>query len=157
RVQGQAEDPEHKSDDQRGEAPLGVQAPVEDAEHEHREDRRGEVALHALEIVVRPTCALDHGNPQKAAHHHHAGGGAPHPNQMMPSTGTRPVFASARAIKPGMMKMNTGNNFKYAAKMLPRRAVRSFFALRARCTMYWSVHQYHRPMMGAQSSMPGHG
>ena len=23
--------------------------------------------------------------------------------------------------------------------------------------MYWSVHQYHNPMMGAQRSMPGHG
>ena len=41
--------------------------------------------------------------------------------------------------------------------MLPRRAVVSSGAPRARCTMYWSVHQYHRPMMGAQNSMPSHG
>ena len=76
---------------------------------------------------------------------------------MTPSPGTLPVFASASAIRPGMMKMNTGNSFRYAAKMLPRRAVRSSLALRARCTMYWSVHQYHKPIIGAHSSMPGHG
>ena len=41
--------------------------------------------------------------------------------------------------------------------MLPRRAIVSFGAPRARWTMYWSVHQYQRPMIGAQISMPGHG
>ena len=41
--------------------------------------------------------------------------------------------------------------------MLPRRAICSFGAPRARCTMYWSVHQYHRPMIGAQKSMPSQG
>ena len=41
--------------------------------------------------------------------------------------------------------------------MLPRRAVCSFGAPKARCTMYWSVHQYHRPMTGAQIAMPSQG
>ncbi len=41
--------------------------------------------------------------------------------------------------------------------MLPRRAVRWSGAPSARWTMYWSVHQYHRPMIGAQISMPGQG
>ena len=41
--------------------------------------------------------------------------------------------------------------------MLPRRATVWFGAPRARWTMYWSVHQYHRPMIGAQKSMPSHG
>ena len=39
--------------------------------------------------------------------------------------------------------------------MLPRRATVSFGAPRARWTMYWSVHQYQSPMIGAQISMPG--
>jgi hypothetical protein len=73
------------------------------------------------------------------------------------SSGTLPVLASARQVMPGMIKMNTGSSFRKAAKMLPRRASRSLGAPRARWTMYWSVHQYHRPMMGAQRSMPGHG
>ena len=30
-------------------------------------------------------------------------------------------------------------------------------APRARCTMYWSVHQYQRPMIGAQMAMPSQG
>ena len=30
-------------------------------------------------------------------------------------------------------------------------------AASVRCTMYWSVHQYHSPTMGAAKSMPGHG
>ncbi len=41
--------------------------------------------------------------------------------------------------------------------MLPRRAICSFGAPRARCTIYWSVHQYHRPMIGAQMAMPSQG
>src|SRR5450756_1770303 len=41
--------------------------------------------------------------------------------------------------------------------MLPRRAVCSLGAPRARCTMYWSVHQYQRPMTGAQMAMPSQG
>ena len=41
--------------------------------------------------------------------------------------------------------------------MLPRRATCSFGAPNARWTIYWSVHQYHRPMTGAQMAMPSHG
>ena len=53
--------------------------------------------------------------------------------------------------------MKTGSSLSIPAKMLPRRASVSFRAPRARCTMYWSVHQYQRPMIGAQRSIPGHG
>jgi len=53
--------------------------------------------------------------------------------------------------------MNTGSSFRYDAKMVPRRASRSLGAPSARCTMYWSVHQYQRPTMGAQTSIPSHG
>jgi hypothetical protein len=58
---------------------------------------------------------------------------------------------------PGMMKMKTGSSFRNAANNLPRRASRSLGAPRARCTMYWSVHQYQSPMMGAQKSIPSQG
>ncbi len=58
---------------------------------------------------------------------------------------------------PGMMKMNTGRSFKNEAKIAPRRASRSPGAPRARWTMYWSVHQYQRPMTGAQNSMLSQG
>ncbi len=58
---------------------------------------------------------------------------------------------------PGTMKMNTGSSFMKAAAMLPRRAIVSFGAASARCTMYWSVHQYHRPTIGAQNNMPSQG
>ena len=76
---------------------------------------------------------------------------------MTPSAGTLPVRASASPIIPGMMKIHTGKSFKYAAKMDPRRACCSFGAASARCTMYWSVVQYHRPTIGAQKSIPSHG
>src|SRR2546427_415251 len=33
--------------------------------------------------------------------------------------GARPVFASARAMRPGMMKMNTGSSFEHAAQLVP--------------------------------------
>ncbi len=55
------------------------------------------------------------------------------------------------------MNRYTGNSFRNAAKMLPRRATLSFGAPSARCTIYWSVHQYHSPMTGAQIAMPSHG
>ena len=41
--------------------------------------------------------------------------------------------------------------------MLPRRATFSLGAPRARWTMYWSVHQYHNPITGAQIAMPSQG
>ena len=68
-----------------------------------------------------------------------------------------PLLAKAKQIMPGMMKMNTGRSFKNAAKIVPRRARFSSRAPRARCTMYWSVHQYHMPMIGAQKSIPSQG
>lgn len=52
------------------------------------------------------------------------------------NSGTRPVFASATLIIPGMMKMKTGRSLRYAAKIAPRRASRSLGAPRARWTMY---------------------
>jgi hypothetical protein len=73
------------------------------------------------------------------------------------SSGTLPLFASAKHINPGMRKRYTGKSFRNAAKILPRRAMVSFGAPSARCTMYWSVHQYHKPMIGAQNSIPSHG
>ena len=73
------------------------------------------------------------------------------------SPGARPVRASASAIMPGTMKMNTGISLRNAAKIVPRLASRSLGAPRVRCTMYWSVHQYQSPMIGAQKSMPSQG
>ena len=70
---------------------------------------------------------------------------------------TCPVLARAKQSMPGMMKMKTGSSFRNAAKMVPRRASRSLGAPRARWTMYWSVHQYHKPTIGAQNSMPNQG
>jgi hypothetical protein len=66
-------------------------------------------------------------------------------------------LARASAIIPGTMKMKTGSSLRKAAKMVPRRASVWFGAPRVRCTMYWSVHQYHSPTMGAQNSIPSHG
>src|ERR1022692_1451054 len=60
-------------------------------------------------------------------------------------------------MRPGMMNRYTGDSLRNAAKILPRRATASLGAPKARCTMYWSVHQYHRPITGAQNSMPSHG
>jgi hypothetical protein len=81
----------------------------------------------------------------------------PEASTMVSRPGARPVRARATAIMPGTMKMNTGRSLSSAAKVVPRRASRSLGALSVRCTMYWSVHQYHRPMIGAQKSMPSHG
>ena len=53
--------------------------------------------------------------------------------------------------------MKTGSSLRKAAKIVPRRASRSSGAPSVRWTMYWSVHQYQRPMIGAQKSMPSHG
>ena len=86
-----------------------------------------------------------------------AGIATPCASTITPSPGTLPVRASASAIMPGMMKMNTGSSFRKAAKIVPRRASVSFGAPSVRWTMYWSVHQYQRPMIGAQNSMPSHG
>ena len=68
-----------------------------------------------------------------------------------------PLLARAKAIMPGMMKMKTGRSLSIAAAIEPRRASCSFWAERTRWTMYWSVHQYHSPMTGAQNSIPIQG
>ncbi len=52
------------------------------------------------------------------------------------SVPSAPFMARAKQIIPGMMKIKTGRSFRRAAKMLPRRASRSFGAPRVRCTMY---------------------
>jgi len=53
-----------------------------------------------------------------------------------PSAGTLPLFASAKQMSPGIMNRYTGDNFRNAAKIEPRRATLSFGAPSARCTMY---------------------
>jgi len=68
-----------------------------------------------------------------------------------------PLLARAKAMMPGMMKMKTGRSLKKAAAIEPRRASVSLLALSVRWTMYWSVHQYQRPTIGAQKSMPIQG
>src|SRR5678815_852675 len=72
-------------------------------------------------------------------------------------SGLIPLFANAKQIIPGMIKRKTGVSFKKAANIEPRLASFSFGAPSIRCTIYWSVHQYHNPIMGAQSNMPGQG
>src|SRR5438093_1347394 len=63
RIHRQAEHAEHEADEQGGQTPLGIEPPVEDAEHEHRENRGSEIPLHALEIVIQPASSLDDGDP----------------------------------------------------------------------------------------------
>src|SRR5690348_5371703 len=60
-------------------------------------------------------------------------------------------------MSPGTMNRYTGESFRNEAKIEPRLATSSFGAPSARCTMYWSVHQYHKPIIGAQNSIPSHG
>src|SRR5436309_9900604 len=64
---------------------------------------------------------------------------------------------NAEAIIPGNTKMNTGRIFRKPAKMVPRRAAVTFFAASTRCTMCWSVHQYHTPRIGAPNTTPVQG
>src|SRR5262245_44210418 len=56
-----------------------------------------------------------------------------------------------------MMNKYTGKSLRNDAKIAPRRATLSLGAPNARCTMYWSVHQYHKPIIGAQINMPTQG
>src|ERR1019366_7932242 len=78
-------------------------------------------------------------------------------SKLAASSGTLPLLTKAKQIRPGMMNRYTGKSLRKEAKMQPRRAVASLGASRARWTMYWSVHQYHKPMTGAQMAMPSHG
>ena len=68
-----------------------------------------------------------------------------------------PFLLNAKAIIPGIRKRNTGSSFRYAPKMAPRRACFISLPERTRCTMYWSVHQYQKPMMEEPISAPSHG
>ena len=177
--------------------PGRVDALDEHAEEEHAEDRRRQVALHALQVLVQAARALDDRDPREADQHHHHGRDAADPHQLRlrragpelavevdreqrragvedagqrahergqqsgdddaaharsaaraaPSAETPPApaagstwpsgptsidkpgdpgrsCASASAIMPGMMKMNTGSSLRKAAKMVPRRASR---------------------------------
>src|SRR5438128_356014 len=63
----------------------------------------------------------------------------------------------AAAMTPGNTKMNTGRIFKNPAKMVRVRGALTFFAASTRCTMCWSVHQYHTPRIGAPNTMPVQG
>ena len=78
------------------------------------------------------TCCTRSGNEACAAD----GTTLPAPSTRTPSSGTRPVRANASAIMPGTMKMNTGSSLRNAAKIVPRRASRSFGAPSVRWTMY---------------------
>ena len=48
---------------------------------------------------------------------------------------------------PGTRKMNTGVSLKKPARMAPRRDCCWFLPASTRWTMYWSVHQYQKPMI----------
>ena len=58
RVDHHAEDAQHEADHHRGEAALGVEPLEEHAEEEDHEDRRGQVALHRLQVFVQAVRAL---------------------------------------------------------------------------------------------------
>ena len=64
---------------------------------------------------------------------------------------------SAAAIIPGSTKMNTGRIFRNPANTVPVRASLTLRAASTRCTMCWSVHQYHTPRIGAPNTMPVQG
>ena len=68
-----------------------------------------------------------------------------------------PFCIKAKAITPGIKKINTGSNFRYPAKRAPFRALVMSFADKARCTIYWSVHQYQIPNIGAPNNIPVQG
>ena len=53
--------------------------------------------------------------------------------------------------------MNTGSSLRNPAEIVPRRASLALRAASTRCTMYWSVHQYHTPRIGAPNTMPVQG
>src|SRR4029078_5501914 len=72
-------------------------------------------------------------------------------------SGFIPLFANAKHIIPGIINKKTGVSFKKPAKMVPRLACLSSRAPRILWTIYWSVHQYHKQMIGAHNNMAGHG
>ena len=74
--------PSAKPDDQRREAAGGVEPLHEDAEEEHRGDRRRQVRLDALQVFVEPARALDDRNPEQRDEHHHGRGDAADPHEL---------------------------------------------------------------------------
>ena len=68
-----------------------------------------------------------------------------------------PVLLSASARTPGSTKRNSGSCFSHAPRMVPRRALAMPLAASTRCTMNWSVHQYHTARIGAPNRMPVQG
>ena len=68
-----------------------------------------------------------------------------------------PLIFKVSAMIPGIRNRNTGNNFNTAPKIVPRRPSFIFLAVNARCTMYWSVHQYQIPTIVLVINSEGHG
>ena len=64
RIDRQAEQAQEEPDDKCRQAAGAVQAFPEHAQEEHDEDRRRQVGLHALQVVVQALAALDDRNPQ---------------------------------------------------------------------------------------------
>ena len=83
RVDGQPEKPQPEAGAERGQAALGVQPLHEDAEEEDDEDGRGQVGLHALEVVVEPSTAADDRDPEQADEDHDARGHATDPDEAL--------------------------------------------------------------------------
>src|SRR5690606_9754274 len=68
-----------------------------------------------------------------------------------------PRIFNVRAITPGIKNRNTGSNFNNAPKIVPLLPSLIFLAVRVRCTIYWSVHQYHIPTMVLVINKVGQG
>src|SRR6056297_2243957 len=68
-----------------------------------------------------------------------------------------PRIFKVKAITPGIKNKNTGKSFNKAPKMVPLLPSLIFFAVNARCTMYWSVHQYQIPVIVLAISNEGQG
>ena len=62
--------------------------------------------------------------------------------------GEKIFCTSATQITPGSTKKKTGQIFRKAQNSGPRRACFSSFAAKTRCTIVWSLHQYHTPRIG---------
>ena len=64
---------------------------------------------------------------------------------------------STRDIIPGIIIVNMGRVFKKPANTVPARACTRFLAPSVLCTITWSVHQYHMPVIGSENITPIHG
>ena len=70
RVDQHAEHTEDEAHDHRPPAALGVEPLEEHAEEEDDEDRRGQVALNLLQVLVEAVGSLDDGDPRQGDQHH---------------------------------------------------------------------------------------